>query len=125
MVHLLDDWKELLKLLTEARVKFLLVGAHALAAHGRPRLTGDMDVFYEPTKANARRLKQALTEFGFPTAGLTIEGLTDPDKIVMLGRPPCRVDLISSIDGVTYREAWRVSAGTEKRWNPGSPTIAA
>ena len=74
MVHLHDDWKELLRLLTDARVKFLLVGAHALAAHGRPRLTGDMDVFYEPTKANARRLKQALTQFGFPTTGLTIEG---------------------------------------------------
>jgi hypothetical protein len=106
MVHLHDDWKELLKLLTAAGVRFVLVGAHALAAHGRPRLTGDMDVFYEPTKANARRLKQALQQSGFPTAGLTLKALTNPDKLIVLGRVPCRVDLITSIDGVSFREAW-------------------
>jgi hypothetical protein len=106
MVHLHDDWKELLQLLTAAGVRFVLVGAHALAAHGRPRLTGDMDVFYEPTKANARRLKHALQGFGFPTAGLTLEALTNPDKLIMLGRVPCRVDLMTSIDGVSFREAW-------------------
>ena len=107
MVHLHSDWKELLRLLIEYRVRFVLVGAHAVAAHGRPRLTGDLDVLYEPTKANAHRLRAALAAFGFPTDDLQLEELTDPDKLLVLGRVPNRVDLLTSIDGVSFRQAWK------------------
>lgn len=106
------DWSEFIGLLCAHRARFLIVGAHALAAHGRPRATQDIDIWVEPTQENARRVCAALGEFGFPAlAGATAEFAT-PEKMVVLGRPPLRIDVMTSIDGVAFERAWegRLSA---------------
>jgi hypothetical protein len=78
------DFKEFLQLLISNRVRFVVVGAHALAAHGRPRLTGDLDVFVDPTRTNARRILAALAEFGFGSLDLQEEDLSTPGSVVQL-----------------------------------------
>lgn len=84
----------------------MVVGGHALAFHGRPRFTKDLDVFVEPSSANARNLVSALEDFGFGGLGLTLEDFATPGKIVQLGVAPNRIDLLTTIDGVTFEEAW-------------------
>ena len=83
-----------------------MVGGHALAFHGRPRFTKDLDVLVEPTPENARLLMEALTDFGFGDVGLTPEDFSQPGKIVQLGVAPNRIDLMTAIDGVSFAEAW-------------------
>ena len=103
-----DDWKEFLALLNSHRVRYLLVGAHALAVHGNPRYTGDLDVWVAPTAANAKRVYRALVEFGFGgVRGLTVEDFERPEHVVMLGTPPVRIDLLTSISGVAFTSAWK------------------
>ena len=109
-LHLTDDWSEFLRLLQKHRVRFLVVGAHALAAHGRPRFTGDFDVFVDATPANARRVYGALREFG--VGGIITEELfASPEGSgaagLTIGVPPTRLDVLKSISGVTFAEAWR------------------
>lgn len=109
-LHLTGDWCEFLRLLQKHRVRFLVVGAHALAAHGRPRYTGDFDVFVEATPTNARRVYAALQEFGVG-AMVTEEFFADagPDGAagLTIGVPPMRLDVLKSISGVSFAEAWR------------------
>lgn len=101
-----SDFEELLRCLHARNVKAVVVGGHALAFHGRPRYTKDLDVFVEPSPANAERLLLALADFGFGQVGLTLEDFATPGKIVQLGVAPNRVDLMTVIDGVTFAEAW-------------------
>lgn len=105
-MELQPEWNEFLSTLKRHGVRFLLVGAHAVAAHGRPRFTQDLDILVEPTPANARRVAAAIREFGFP------ETARDWRWFAMLGRLPNRIDVLTSISGVSFREAWkhRVSA---------------
>ncbi|MCC6806132.1 MAG: nucleotidyltransferase [Deltaproteobacteria bacterium] len=105
MTKLHEDWIAFLKLLNAHRVRFLVVGAHAVAAAGRPRFTADLDIWIAPSTANARRVVAAVAAFGFP--GLTVERLEHPDVVVFLGREPFRIDLLTSIDGVAFEPAWR------------------
>jgi hypothetical protein len=105
-VELNRDWSEFLCALIAHRVRFVLVGGHAVAGHGEPRLTEDLDVFVEPTLANARRLRDALVDFGFGNIAPPAEELAIPDRIVMLGRKPWRIDVLTGIDGVTFAEVW-------------------
>jgi hypothetical protein len=105
-IELSRDWTEFLSVLIARRVRFLLVGGHAVAGHGEPRLTEDLDVFVEPTVANAKRLREALEDFGFGAVAPSVEELSTVDKIFMLGRKPWRIDILTGIDGVTFREAW-------------------
>jgi hypothetical protein len=107
MEQLPPDWKEFLSLLVSHRVRFLVVGAHALAVHGRPRLTGDLDVWVDATPANARRVLAALAEFGFGSVGLGEADFTRPGMVIALGNPPLRVDVLTSISGVSFERAWR------------------
>ncbi|MEO8182227.1 MAG: hypothetical protein ABI895_25610 [Deltaproteobacteria bacterium] len=92
-----------------AGVKYLIGGAHALALHARPRATKDLDLFVEPTKANARRLLVALGKFfgGSPPSYVTVEAVLDPDTIIQLGVAPVRVDILSAFGTLTFREAWK------------------
>jgi hypothetical protein len=99
-------------------VRFVLVGGHAVAGHGEPRLTEDLDVFVEPTAANARRLREALEDFGFGAVAPGVEELAQPDKIFMLGRKPWRIDILTGIDGVTFREAWATKVQAEFEVKP-------
>lgn len=101
-----QDFRDLLALFNAHRVEYLIVGGYALAFHGAPRLTGDLDIFVKPGKENARRILEALTEFGFGSLNLTEEDFAFPDKIVQLGVPPVRVDIITSISGVSWKEAF-------------------
>jgi len=107
MVTLPTDWSAFLRLLCGHRVRFLIVGAHALAANGRPRATQDLDVLVEPTTANAARLGRALHAFGFPELAAAAGAFAEPDRMATLGREPLRIDVMTSITGVSFRQAWR------------------
>jgi len=105
-VRLPPDWNEFIALLFAHHVRFLIVGAHALAANGRPRATQDLDVWVEPTPENARRVGEALTAFGFVDLGNAALEFAQPHRMATLGRPPLRIDIMTSIDGVTFADAW-------------------
>ena len=100
------DFKELLELLNAHEVEFLLVGGYALAFHGAPRFTGDLDLLVHPDAENSLRILRALDEFGFGALGLTPADFQSPEKVVQLGVSPVRVDLITSLTGVTWEEAY-------------------
>lgn len=101
-----SDFEDLLACLNGRSVRAVLVGGHALAFHGHPRYTKDLDVFVEPSPTNAALIIDALADFGFGGLGLTVEDFASPGKIVQLGVSPNRIDLITAIDGVTFDEAW-------------------
>lgn len=101
------DWIDLFALLRSHRVRYLIVGAHALAAHGRPRATQDIDLFVDPTEANAKRLGAALGEFGLPALARSWRRFAERDRIATIGNPPLQVDIMTSISGVDFRSAWR------------------
>lgn len=100
------DFKDLLSEFNAAGVEYLVVGAHALAAHGRVRATGDLDVWVKPEAANARKVLKALAAFGAPITDLTVEDLMKADTIFQIGLPPLRIDVITGIDAVQFDEAW-------------------
>jgi hypothetical protein len=99
------DFKDFLELLTKYEVKALIIGAFAVAFHAKPRFTKDLDIFVEATPENAERLLRAIDAFGFGTLGLTVDDFV-PRRITQLGYPPNRIDLVTSIDGVTFEDAW-------------------
>ncbi len=99
------DFRDLLKLFNEHRVNYIIVGAYALAYHGVPRYTGDIDILVRPARDNAKSIISALDEFGFGAVGLTAEDFVVTDKVVQLGFAPVRVDIITSITGVSWEEA--------------------
>jgi hypothetical protein len=106
-IELNRDWTEFLSALISRRVRFVLVGGHAVAGHGEPRLTEDLDVFVERSPANARKLRLALVDFGFGHVAPTTDELTRPHKVFMLGHKPWRIDILTSIDGVSFVQAWK------------------
>lgn len=99
------DFKELLALFNAKQVKYLIVGGYALAFHGAPRTTGDIDLFVKANRDNAKKIFEALKEFGFGNVGLSEEDFSLPDKIVQLGQPPVRIDIMTSLSGVSWKEA--------------------
>ena len=99
------DFRELLALLNEHKVEYLIVGGYALAFHGAPRFTGDIDIFVRPDVENASRVLIALAAFGFRFPNLTAADFESPNKVVELGVPPVRIDIITSISGVSWEEA--------------------
>ena len=100
------DFKEFIELLRSNAVEFLVVGAHALAVHGRPRYTGDLDIWVRPAPENFARLIKALDAFGFASLGVSTEDFMAPQAMVQLGYPPARIDLLTSIDGVTFEDCF-------------------
>ena len=100
------DFSELLASFAAHRVEFVIVGAYAVAFHGRPRMTGDLDVLVDPTPDNAERVMRALEAFGFGDVGLNASDFTASDTVVQLGVAPVRVDILTSITGVSWEEAW-------------------
>ena len=89
-----------------ARVEYLIVGAHALAAHGHVRATKDLDVWVRPDESNAQKVLQALLDFGAPLSDLTVNDLSKKETIFQIGVPPLRIDIITDVDGVEFAEAW-------------------
>jgi hypothetical protein len=99
------DFEELLRLLEEQDVEYMVVGGYAVAYHGYPRFTKDIDVFFEMTETNALRLRRALVAFGFREEDVPLDAFTTRGNVLTFGVVPTRVDLINDIDGVTYEEA--------------------
>jgi len=100
-----SDFKEFAELLNAHGVEYLLVSGYALAAHGQPRYTGDIDFWVSPEPANIDRLMGVLQAFGFGSLGLTTRDF-DADTVVQLGQPPRRIDLMTGIDGVEFAPCW-------------------
>jgi len=100
------DFEEFFESCNKHNVQYLIVGGYAFALHAHPRFTGDMDVFVAPTDINAHKVIQALTDFGLAVSPLTWEDLASPGKVVQLGYPPLRIDIITAIDGVSFADAW-------------------
>jgi len=100
------DFRDMLFALSDAGAEFLLVGAYALAAHGYPRATGDIDIWIRRSDENAERVWAALRAFGAPLFDLTVDDLTTPDTVFQIGIAPRRIDVLTSIDGVEFDEAW-------------------
>ena len=101
------DFKDLLSAFNAHRVEYLVVGAYALAAHGRVRATGDLDVWVRPRPDNARRVLAALSTFGAPLADLVESDLCRPGVVFQIGIVPLRIDVLTGIDAVEFDEAWR------------------
>ena len=100
------DFSELLLAFNAHHVEYLLVGAHALAVYGHVRATKDVDVWVRPDSENARRVLQALSDFGAPLGDLNQDDLSKAGTIFQIGVPPIRIDVITAIDGVEFAEAW-------------------
>ncbi|OHD68407.1 MAG: hypothetical protein A2W19_14420 [Spirochaetes bacterium RBG_16_49_21] len=100
-----QDYRDMLSLLLENKVDFLLVGAYALAVHGFPRATADIDVFVKPSQGNARRVYKALSEFGAPLGNVSVADFESPGTILQIGVAPRRIDLITEIGGLSFDEA--------------------
>lgn len=105
-MDLAPDFDEFIESLIAHGVEFLIVGAYALALHGAPRFTGDLDVFVRPTLDNASRLLAAVTAFGFPVDKLQPADLVEPRRMLQMGVEPVQIHVITSISGVTWDEAW-------------------
>jgi hypothetical protein len=108
-----SDSRELIALLNSHRVEYLIVGAFSLAFHARPRFTGDLDILVRPTAENATKIIAALDEFGFGDLGMKASDFTTPGQVVQLGRAPNRVDLLTSITGVSIDEAFATKVPAE------------
>jgi hypothetical protein len=106
-IDVAKDFRDLLRAFVDHDVRFLIVGAYALAVLGRPRATGDLDVWVEPTPRNARKAYEALRAFGAPLHDLTVADLASPGVVFQVGLPPLRIDVLTEIRGVTFAPAWR------------------
>ena len=104
-----EDFRDLLAALVASGARFLVVGAYAMAVHGVPRATGDLDVWIAADPDNADRVWAALARFGAPLAamGVTRVDLLRPDQVVQIGLPPRRIDVLTGVTGLTFDEAWK------------------
>ncbi len=100
------DFSDMLSAFIAENVEYLVVGAYALAAPGVPRATGDLDFWVRPTPDNARRILRALERFGAPAGNLSVDDLTTPDLVFQIGVEPRRIDILTSIDAVTFDDAY-------------------
>lgn len=101
------DYEELLKLFNKNKVRYCIVGAFAVALYAKPRYTKDLDILVEPDILNARRIIKSLNEFGFKNIGLSEKDFAKERKIIQLGYEPVRVDIITSLEGCSFKEVWR------------------
>jgi hypothetical protein len=101
-----QDFVDLLRAFTDAEVRFLVVGAYALALHGRPRATGDLDVWIDATVENADRVMTALAAFGAPLADISVADFSREGVVYQIGVPPGRIDILTELTGLTFAEAW-------------------
>jgi len=102
-----EDWRVFIESLNSSGVEYLIVGAVALAHHGVPRFTGDLDIFIRNSPDNSRRMESALNRFGFSGLGLKAADFMNSNQDVQLGLAPNRIDVLTSITGVTFDEAWK------------------
>lgn len=101
-----QDFLDLLRAFIDREVRFLIVGAYALGVHGRPRATGDLDVWADPTPDNAARIMEALEAFGAPLQQVTAADFSRPGVVFQMGLPPLRIDVLTELSGLTFADAW-------------------
>jgi hypothetical protein len=101
-----DDFVDFIALLNQHQVEYMVVGAHALAFHGRPRHTGDLDIWIKPSIENAEKMILVLRDFGFESLGLKKEDFLKDNYVTQLGYPPLRIDILNAISGVGFDEAY-------------------
>jgi hypothetical protein len=101
-----QDFLDLLRAFIDHSVRFLIVGAYALGVHGRPRATGDLDVWVDPTPDNAANIMHALEQFGAPMGEVTVDDFSRPGVVFQMGLPPVRIDVLTELTGLTFDEAW-------------------
>lgn len=103
-----EDFRDMLQALNDAGVEYVVVGAHALALHGMPRATGDLDVLVRPSGPNAAGVLRALEAFGAPVGahGVMVDDLQSQGTVYQIGLPPRRIDILTSLTGVSFDEAW-------------------
>ena len=102
-----EDYKDMLSALADEKADFILIGAYALAAHGFPRATLDMDLWVRPSPDNAQKVCRALARFGAPSSQLSPADFEKPDAVVQIGVAPRRIDLVTGVSGLTYDDAYR------------------
>lgn len=100
------DYRDMLSAFTDAGVEYLVIGAYALAAHGHPRATGDLDLWVRPTPDNAEQVMTALSAFGAPLMEMSREDFETPDTVFQIGVSPRRIDILTTIEGVRFDDAW-------------------
>jgi hypothetical protein len=100
------DFVDLLRAFIAADVRFMVVGAYALALHGRPRATGDLDVWIDATPENAPKVMQALAAFGAPISELKADDFSREGVVYQIGVPPGRIDILTELTGVSFAKAW-------------------
>jgi hypothetical protein len=101
-----QDFVDLLRAFSDHEVRFLIVGAYALGVHGRPRATGDLDVWVDATPDNAERVMAALGAFGAPLTGVSADDFSRPGIVFQMGLPPHRIDILTALSGLTFAETW-------------------
>ena len=106
-MNIFKDFLEFIILLQKYNVDYLIVGGYAVGIHSRPRTTQDIDFWIRPSRKNAEDLLKALNEFGFTEIDLSLDELIDKDQLIMFGRPPLRIDILTSISGIEFEEAFR------------------
>lgn len=102
-----QDFKEFVELLIKHNASYLIVGGYAVGIHGHPRYTGDLDIWLDPTVANAEKIVQCVNEFGFSSFNLKTEDFIKEGNVIQLGYPPLRIDLLTEIDGVSFDECYQ------------------
>lgn len=126
-MELQKDSREFIGLFLSQKVEFLLVGGYALAFCGAPRFTEDIDFLVRISPENARRIEAVLTQFGFGSVGITAADFLEPEQVIQLGRAPHRIDILTSLSGVTWDEAWegrqQVELGGHRVWAIGRDAI--
>jgi hypothetical protein len=112
-MRLSNDLREFVESLNSRGIEYVIVGAHSLAFHGRPRYTGDLDILVRATAENAARLVDLLNQFGFAETGFKKSDFTEPEQMIQLGRAPNRIDLLTSVSGVSSDEAFGTKVSAE------------
>jgi hypothetical protein len=108
-MNLEEDLREFIELLNAHKVRYIVVGAFAVAYHGYPRYTGDIDLFIERSPENAKGILNAIEQFGFADLGLSFEDFLQQDQVIQLGVAPNRIDLLTFLSGVDFEDAWATS----------------
>ena len=107
MIHLPQDFKELLQLLNSKEIEYLVIGGYAVAFYGYPRATGDIDIWIAISKVNARKVVEVIKEFGFDVPELREELFLEGDRNIRMGNPPLRIEFITTIDGVEFADCYK------------------
>lgn len=108
-----QDFIDFIEFLNKYNVEYMVVGAHALAFHGRPRHTGDLDIWINPSNENAEKMLKVIDDFGFSSLGLKMEDFLNNNYVTQLGYPPLRIDILNAISGVKFNEAFKNRINTE------------